>query len=171
MLKRRINQGLFWLYRMARIGLAALFIYGGVIKLFDPKAFARTISGYDLVPELFLPVVAVGLPTIETLAGIGLLLDIRGALAMIAGLLAMFILVLGYGITLNLSVDCGCFGADDLARRDGLLKAFWRDVFLGGVVVPYLYYSRRVQAKIVRQSPIGAPSATDSGQVRQDNEK
>jgi len=136
-----------WPYRVVRVALAALFIYGGVVKLFDPKAFARTISGYDLVPEMLLPVVAVGLPIIETVAGIGLLLDIRGSLAVIAGLLGMFIFVLGYGISLNLDVDCGCFGADDLAKQAGLVQAFWRDLALGGLVVPYLYLSRWIRTE------------------------
>jgi len=134
-----------WPYRVVRMALAALFIYGGGIKLMDPKAFARTISGYDLVPEMLLPVVAVGLPIVETAAGIGLLLDIRGSLAVIAGLIGMFICVLGYGISLNLDVDCGCFGADDLAKRAGLVQAFWRDLVLGGLVVPYLYLSRWIR--------------------------
>lgn len=131
-----------WPYRIVRAALAALFIYGGVLKLMDPKAFARTISGYDLVPEALLPVVAVGLPIIETAAGIALILDIHGSLAVIAGLLGMFIFVLGYGISLNLDVDCGCFGSDDLAKQAGLVQAFWRDLALGGIVVPYLYLSR-----------------------------
>ncbi|PKN53786.1 MAG: DoxX family protein [Deltaproteobacteria bacterium HGW-Deltaproteobacteria-13] len=136
-----------WSYRIVRTAMAALFIYGGVVKLIDPKAFARIISGYGLVPEMFLPVVAIGLPLIETIAGIGLLLDMRGSLSVIASLLGMFLLVLGYGISLNLNVDCGCFGADDLARQAGLKQAFWRDVLLGGVVVPYLYLSRRLRLR------------------------
>ena len=137
-----------WSYRIVRISLAALFIYGGVLKLVDPKSFARTISGYGLVPEMLLPAVAIGLPLIETIAGIGLLLDIRGSLALIASLLGMFLLVLGYGISLNLDVDCGCFGADDLARQASLKQAFWRDVVLFGVVVPYLYLSRRLRSRV-----------------------
>ncbi|MEN6432794.1 MAG: MauE/DoxX family redox-associated membrane protein [Smithella sp.] len=137
-----------WSYRIVRTALAALFIYGGVGKLIDPKAFARIISGYGLVPEMFLPVVAIGLPLIETIAGIGLLLDIRGSLALIASLLGMFLFVLGYGISLNLDVDCGCFGADDLARQASLKQAFWRDVVLCGVVVPYLYLSRWMRSRV-----------------------
>jgi uncharacterized membrane protein YphA (DoxX/SURF4 family) len=137
-----------WSYRILRIALAVLFIYGGVVKLIDPKAFARTISGYGLVPEIFLPLVAIVLPLIETIAGIGLLLDIRGSLAAIASLLGMFLLVLGYGISLNLDADCGCFGADDLAKQAGLKQAFLRDVILGGVVVPYLYLSRRLRSRV-----------------------
>jgi hypothetical protein len=97
---------------------------------------------------MFLPVVAIGLPLIETIAGIGLLLDIRGSLALIASLLGMFLFVLGYGISLNLDVDCGCFGADDLARQASLKQAFWRDVVLCGVVVPYLYLSRWMRSRV-----------------------
>ncbi|MCE5275642.1 MAG: DoxX family membrane protein [Deltaproteobacteria bacterium] len=141
---------LVWPYRIIRICLAALFIYGGVVKLIDPKAFARIISAYDLVPEILLSVVAIGLPLVETLAGIGLLLDRRGSLAVISSLLGLFILVLGYGILQNLDVDCGCFGAEDLARQHGLWLAFLRDLMLGGIVLPYLYLSRHarsIQAK------------------------
>jgi uncharacterized membrane protein YphA (DoxX/SURF4 family) len=151
-----------WFYRVVRIGLAVLFIYGGVVKLIDPKAFARTISGYGLVPEMFLPLVAVGLPVMETVAGIGLLLDIRGSLAVIASLLGMFILVLGYGLLLNMDVDCGCFGAADLAKQAGLKQAFWRDVALGGLAVPYLYlYRRRRAACFLKKSGSGKEAAVD----------
>ncbi|HOZ62700.1 MAG TPA: hypothetical protein PK914_11320, partial [Smithellaceae bacterium] len=45
-----------WLYRIVRIALSAVFLYGGVIKLFAPKAFAATISTYHIVPEPLLPV-------------------------------------------------------------------------------------------------------------------
>jgi uncharacterized membrane protein YphA (DoxX/SURF4 family) len=135
---------LSWLYRIVRFGLAALFIYGGIIKLLDPKGFARVISAYDLVPEPLLPVVAIGLPLIETLAGIGLLFDIRGSLTVISGLLGLFVFILGYGILNDLNVDCGCFGAEELAQRDSLLLAFYRDLVLVGIVVPFLYLYRRI---------------------------
>jgi uncharacterized membrane protein YphA (DoxX/SURF4 family) len=134
-----------WLYRVVRFGLALLFLFGGVAKLMDPKAFARTISAYQLVPEPLLPLVAVGLPLLETLAGLALLFDIRGGLAVVSGLLGMFIAVVGYGILVDLDVDCGCFGAADLAKRDALRQAFTRDLALAGIVVPFLYVSRRLR--------------------------
>jgi uncharacterized membrane protein YphA (DoxX/SURF4 family) len=135
------------LYGTVRIILALLFLYGGAIKLVDPKAFARVISAYSLVPEALLPFVAVGLPLLETLAGLALLGDRRGSLAVIAGLLMLFLAVLGYGIIQGLDADCGCFGADDIARRDGLQQAFFRDLLLAAIVVPFLYLSRRVRAR------------------------
>lgn len=142
-----LHQGLVhpWPYRIIRIGLAALFIYGGVTKLFDPKAFAVTISAYDLIPDIFLPVVAIGLPLIETIAGVALVLDRPWGLHLINGLLVLFVFVLGYGIIGDLDVDCGCFGVEELDKRAGLRVAFYRDLGLIGIVMPYLYLSRRVR--------------------------
>lgn len=131
-----------WLYHIVRIALSAVFIYGGVIKLFAPKAFAATISTYNIVPEMLLPVVAIGLPLIETVAGLALLFDRTWGLNIIAGLMAMFVFVLGYGILTDLNVDCGCFGAEELDKRAGLRAAFYRDLILIGFVVPYLYAHR-----------------------------
>lgn len=144
-----------WLYRLLRFGLAILFIYGGMMKLFDPKEFARAISAYDLVPEMLLPFVAIGLPLLETAAGIGLLFDIRGSLTVISGLLSLFVFVLGYGILGDLNVDCGCFGAEELAQQDSLRQAFYRDLVLVGIVVPFLYLSRwiRSRALLIEETP------------------
>ena len=124
-----------------------LFLYGGAVKLMDPKAFARIISSYNLMPEVLLPFAAVGLTLLEVAAGLALLGDIRGGLAAVSGLLSLFLLVLGYGIMQGLEADCGCFGADDLAKRDGLWRAFSRDLVLLGIVVPFLCISRRVRAR------------------------
>jgi uncharacterized membrane protein YphA (DoxX/SURF4 family) len=134
-----------WPYRIIRIALASLFIYGGVTKLFDPKAFAATISAYDLVPEMLLPVIAIGLPIIETVAGLALLSDRPWGLHLITGLLILFVFVLGYGIVGDLDVDCGCFGEEELNKQAGLRVAFYRDLVLIGIVTPYLYLSRRVR--------------------------
>jgi hypothetical protein len=146
-IKDTFHHGLIhpWPYRIVRIALAALFLYGGVIKLFHPKAFAATISAYDLVPQALLPILAVGLPVIETIAGFALLFDRSWGLHLITGLLALFVFVLGYGILGELDVDCGCFGAEELNKRAALRAALYRDLILIGVVMPYLYLSRRAR--------------------------
>lgn len=57
----------------------------------------------------------------------------------------MFVFVLGYGILTDLNVDCGCFGAEELDKRAGLRAAFYRDLVLIGLVVPYLYIYRWIR--------------------------
>ena len=130
-----------WAYLVLRLGLAFLFIYAGVTKLVDPKAFARVISPYGLVPDAFLPVVAVGLPLLETLAGVALAFDVKGSLAVISGLVAMFAFVLWYGALRDLSIDCGCFGREEIASQGNLRSAFHRD--LGLMSVPLFLYVAR----------------------------
>ena len=131
-----------WFYRIVRIALAGIFIYGGTVKLFDPKAFAATISTYGVVPEALLPVVAIGLPVIEIIAGAALLFDRSWGLHMITGLLVLFVVVLGYGVLGDMNVDCGCFGAEELNKREGLRMAFYRDLAFIFIVIPYLYFIR-----------------------------
>ncbi len=130
------------LARIARWGLALLFIFAGAVKLRDPKAFAYAISQYGLVPDGLIPVLALGLPVVELLAGLGLLVNARGSLAVILVMLLGFIGVLGYAIAYDLDVDCGCFTVSELAARGSLRAAFFQDLaFLGAAL--FILWRRR----------------------------
>lgn len=117
-----------FLARFLKWGLALLFIFAGAIKLKDPRAFAQAISQYGLVPDGLVPVLALGLPGVEVLAGTGLLINARGSLAAILVMLLMFIGVLGYAIAADLNIDCGCFTAAELAARGSVKAAFLQDL-------------------------------------------
>ena len=137
--------GLTWLYHFLRLGLACIFIYAGFIKLLDPRAFAHAIAQYDLIPEGLLPLVAVGLPALELLAGLGLIFEVRGSLTIIAILLLIFLVILGYAVWHNLDIDCGCFTADELDAQHSVKTAFWRDLIMIGATL-FLYWRRRSRA-------------------------
>jgi uncharacterized membrane protein YphA (DoxX/SURF4 family) len=137
--------GLTWLYHFLRLALACIFIYAGFIKLLDPRAFAQAIAQYDLIPEALLPLVAVGLPALELVAGLGLIGEVRGSLTLIAILLLIFLVILGYAVWHNLDIDCGCFTAEDLAGQEGLKMAFRRDLIMIGATL-FLYWRRRSRA-------------------------
>jgi len=136
---------LTWLYHFLRLALAGIFIYAGVIKLLNPKAFAHAIAQYDLVPEGLLPLVAIGLPALEVLAGLGLILEVRGSLPIVAVLLLMFLVILGYAVSQNLDIDCGCFTADELDAQHSVTTAFRRDLMMIGATL-FLYWRRRSRA-------------------------
>lgn len=132
-------------YRLVRWGLAVVFICAGSIKLLEPVNFATLIDAYGIVPERFLLPVAIMLPALEVAAGIGLLFDMEGCLAVIGGLLVLFIAILAYGIWMGLDVDCGCFGPEDLEAEafHDLRPSLYRDVaMLVGVAIMYMW--RRV---------------------------
>lgn len=130
-----------WPYRLVRFSLGGIFVFSGVVKLIDPKKFARTISEFNLVPEMLLPPVAIGLPAVELLAGLGLIFNIRGSLSAIFGLLIMFIIILWFGILKGLDIDCGCFSIGELKDHASLREAFHRDLVMVAAVF-YLYLRR-----------------------------
>jgi uncharacterized membrane protein YphA (DoxX/SURF4 family) len=133
---------LTWIYHVMRLALAGIFIYAGMAKLLGPKAFAHAIAQYDLVPEALLPLLAIGLPALEVLAGLGLVLEVRNSLTIIVFLLLIFLVILGYAVWENLDIDCGCFTADELDAQQSVRTAFWRDLIMIGATL-FLSWRRR----------------------------
>ena len=133
-----------WPSGFIRISLGIIFLYAGAVKLVNVKEFARLISRYDLVPDLILPVVAIGLPVLELLAGLGLILFLRGSLSLTLSLLILFVTMLWYGILKDLDIDCGCFSVEELRGQADLWQAFYRDLLMI-LGVFFLYGSRWFQ--------------------------
>ncbi len=138
-----------WSYRLVRVILATIFLWSGLAKLIDPASFAVIIEAFGLIPESLSMQIAVGLPVLEILLAIGLLLDISGSLTIVTGLLLMFMAILIYGILIGLDVDCGCFGSGDSVSEifHGLRPTFYRDMMMMmGVVYLYMWrYFRPVK--------------------------
>ncbi|MBI5821821.1 MAG: DoxX family protein [Verrucomicrobia bacterium] len=92
--------------------LGGIYIVAGALKIADPTAFARAITNYDLLPETLVPAVAVLLPWWEVVAGVLAIIGRwRGAaLALIAGMSAVFLAASGMTLARGMSPECGCFG-------------------------------------------------------------
>ena len=128
--------------RVCRWALAAIFLASGALKLMDPAAFATVIAGFGLLPDGLVFPAALFLPVLEVAAGIGIFFTIRGSLAIIAGMLVLFMAVLLYGIHLGLDIDCGCFGPEDPEQAyKGLRVALARDAVMMAAVF-FIYWSR-----------------------------
>ncbi|MFH2044764.1 MAG: MauE/DoxX family redox-associated membrane protein [Pseudomonadota bacterium] len=137
------NKVLKWSYPVIRWAIAITFVYAGASKLPDTEAFSELIGAYGLVPESMVPIVAILLPILEILAGIGLVFDLRGSLFVITALLLLFIGVLGYADYLGFNIDCGCFSPGDPEAKafHGLRAAILKDGVLVGCAA-YLYIWR-----------------------------
>jgi len=107
---RALETGAGW---ALRLGLGALFVVAGVLKLRDPTAFATEISNYRFLARLA-PWLAATLPSVEIVLGATLLLATapwrRAAGLAMAGLLAVFTLAMAQAMARGINVDCGCFG-------------------------------------------------------------
>jgi len=131
------------IYLLFRIALSAIFLWSGISKLAALEEFAVIIEGYGLLPESWIMTAAIALPILEVVAGLGLLADIQGSLAVITGLLGLFIVILSYGIWMGFDVDCGCFGPEDPEAKvfHGIRLALVRD-FILMLGIFYLYWWR-----------------------------
>jgi uncharacterized membrane protein YphA (DoxX/SURF4 family) len=144
---------LTWAYHVCGVVLGAVFIWAGLTKLWAPRAFARLISAYGLVPDPLLAPVAIGLPLIEVLAGLGLLLGIRGSLGTLVGLITLFLGVLGYAILNNMDVDCGCFSPEEIHAQKTLRLAFFRDLgllALAGIMMVWRWSRKQADRASIR---------------------
>ncbi len=131
-----------WIYRIVRFVYVGLFLYAGVNKLLDPRAFATVIGAFGLVPDSLIMPLAIALPILEIVAAVALIFDVRGSLGLVAGLLVFFMAVVSYGIRMGLDIDCGCFGPGDLEGEayKSLRPAFYRNLMLiAGVAYSYCW--------------------------------
>ena len=137
-----------WSYRLIRWAVALSFLIAGINKLFDPRSFMVVINDFGILPEVLSYPTAIFIPIIEIIAAILLILDRKGGLSLISGMLVFFILLLSYAIWLGLDIDCGCFGASDPEFQvySSLHTSLYRDiVILSGIV--YLYVWRNYNKK------------------------
>jgi uncharacterized membrane protein YphA (DoxX/SURF4 family) len=94
-----------------RLILAAVFLAAAWPKLNDLPAFADNIKNYGMLPVSWLPLFATLLAGAEAAVGLALLASVwrRGAALLTAGMLAMFLVALGYAYASGRSIHCGCF--------------------------------------------------------------
>lgn len=95
-----------------RVGLAAVWLVAGGVKLLDPGQTYLAVRAYQLLPDALVRPVAVGLPLLELLLGVFLLIGLgtRLAAVMSALLLIAFIAAVGQSWARGLTIGCGCFG-------------------------------------------------------------
>ena len=102
-----------WLDWALRLGLGALFIAAGVMKLGDPTEFAIEVTNYRFLPQLA-PWLAVTLQPVEIVLGAALIFlgrDWRRASALAIGaMLIAFTVAIAQAVGRGINVDCGCFG-------------------------------------------------------------
>src|SRR3972149_8982127 len=110
---------------IARIILAATFIYMGSMKIGAPFEFLKQVRSYRMLPvspPIYLNATAIVLPWLEIVAGVALLIGLRfrGAAVAIALMMLVFtpaILIRGLhiqaekgGSFFDIVFDCGCGG-------------------------------------------------------------
>jgi uncharacterized membrane protein YphA (DoxX/SURF4 family) len=125
---------------VVRLGLAAVFLVSGALKVINPAQTQIAVRAYELLPSGLVGPVATTLPLLELVLGTLLLAGAFTRWVALAS--AVLLVVLMTGVTQawarGLSIDCGCFGggghvakgdtrySQELARDVGtVLLALW----------------------------------------------
>lgn len=95
-----------------RLGLAAVWLVSGSIKLSDPGQTYLAVKAYDVLPDGLLHPLATALPLLELALGVLLLAGLltRAAAVVSAVVLVAFIAAVAQSWARGLTIDCGCFG-------------------------------------------------------------
>lgn len=121
-----------------RLLVAGVFIWAGLLKIFDPLGFAQNIANYRVFPQGISFFLALFLPWIEVICGASLIVGIfRGASSLLlSGLLSVFLVLIILTILRGIDIDCGCFGSIGrkidykLVLMDSVLLFFSLNIYL-----------------------------------------
>ena len=119
----------FDIYDLFRLVIGSVLIFAAVPKIINPLDFAFSLSGYQLFPKSLLPFIAVIVPYMELIIGIMILTGykIEGALVIAMGMFTLFIFSLLWAISLDLDINCGCYG-QELGEKSNLWLRVGEDV-------------------------------------------
>ena len=103
---------------VCQTAVALVFLVAALAKIGDNAGFAGQIHHYRLVPFGLENLLAITLPWIEMVAALAILLRSRAQAGAVvaAGLMVLFVVVVGSAVVRGLDIECGCFGTADAAR-------------------------------------------------------
>ena len=137
------NNRLFGL--LARLALAGVFVTAALPKIADPVAFASSVDAFRVIDSGLSDWVALVLPWLELVLGIGILVPIirRASGAVIGLLLLLFITLHLSAWVRGLDISCGCFGAETGEANVDYRWLILRNLLLLGAVALVLKQDRR----------------------------
>ena len=127
-----------WISTVARLGLAAVFLVSGALKVTDLAASGRAVNAYQLMPFSAAQVVGAVQPFVEI--ALGLLLLIGLAVRVTAGICAVLLVIFMAGIVSawarGLAIDCGCFSKGGALGANQTPEYAWELARDTGFLVP-----------------------------------
>lgn len=149
-----------YLAMVVRFYLAFIFITACIHKIQSPESFAVDIATYQLLPLIFINLLAIMLPWIELGAGVMLATGTksRSAALMVSGMMIMFMIALTFALVHDLNISCGCFASDAAVSDPISFKTLIRDA-------TWLLLS--IYVVIFDEQPIGVDSILESRKRRQ----
>lgn len=116
-----------WVGVAARLVVGVMWVVAGAVKIPDPTENVRAVRAYQILPESIVPTVGHGLPVIEVLVGLCLLLGLLTRISAVLSLVLLVVFVAGIGAAWSrgLEIECGCFGTGGGPAANASAKYPW----------------------------------------------
>lgn len=133
-----------WLHRILAVALGGIFLYAAHDKVLDPRPLVTIIWGYRLIPPELTNLIAIYMPWMELLVGLGLITGIgrRAAAGWATILLVFFTTALLINAVRGINVACGCFSTSAQDVQNAWLLAL-RDVPMLAAAILLTFYPPR----------------------------
>lgn len=127
-----------WAGLVVRLVLAAVWAWAALSKIGDPRTFVRAVRAYDATPEWLSQAIGYGLPMLELVLAVLLLIGLitRYAAAVSALLFVVFIVGIVQAGARGIKLACGCFGGGGTSTSTSYTLDVLRDL---GLLVLALY--------------------------------
>lgn len=109
---QRVRRAVPWVTTLARLVVAGVLIVAGWLKIGTPALSVQAVEAYELLPESVARIVGYGLPIVEIVVGVLLVVGLLTRTAGVISALLMLAFVIGIASAWarGLRIDCGCFG-------------------------------------------------------------
>ena len=144
-MRRIIDSDLLTL--LVRVTLGVVFVYASFYKILEPAEFAKSICYYHMVPGKLINLMALILPWLELIVGLGLIFGFyyRGSVLLVNLMIVMFIVALASAIDRGLNIKCGCFEAGGAATTTAENRLYQDLLLLVGGIQLWVSRSRAWQ--------------------------
>ena len=128
----RQRDRLDWAGLVVRVVLAAVWGWAALSKIGNPRRFVQAVRAYDAAPEWLSKAIGYGLPMLELVVAILLLIGLitRYAAVVSAVLLVVFLIGIAQAAARGLQIQCGCFGGGGQTSSTSYLLDVLRDLVL-----------------------------------------
>ncbi|MDF5755979.1 MauE/DoxX family redox-associated membrane protein [Spongiactinospora sp. TRM90649] len=157
MRSRTVGKALPWVTTVARLVVAGVLIVAGWLKIGNPALSVRAVEAYELLPHAVATAVGYGLPILEIVVGVllvvGLLTRVAGAIS--ALLMLAFVIGIASAWARGLLIDCGCFGGGGELAAGQTPDYFWEIVRDFGIALLAVWITVRPPGRFALDSALG----------------